>query len=643
MFPIPSSHHSPSDRSVRSPLGQVSAATESRTTSVASIPSPLCRWTIHVSQPYYENLPDPTPPQHGPMNSADPGTYQPWPKEWKTPSYSQRLRNALESNDFSSIPTGELPVAVPEALQLAKRDPCDLNRESLGFAIMSRNHDMIRDLLYTDDPSSVMKGIDVFHLATSYLDGSKTCCDIINTISKRVPLRQHFTNDLGHTVLDNLMIAIVKGHSSCAPRQLDEAFKGQNRFAGEEVDICGRWDADSSCIQELLAKGVHHIPFQWKHKFCHTSVQTICHSITTIWGARSAPDINTCSGLFVRRCSQPHCGLKMQMTPLHTLVLVTLQLSSQGCEEEDLFGAVAVFLLLLRYGANPLLQSDLSITSLIGATSSDYCDHESDKCEHDVFDPLQLANAIYALKNIEWTDRVRLGWRTCSEILRHSQQIWTEELQEPPNSLEAGGAELDLWRRCSECNRDIHLGNDGRLGLLWSAINVELVTYRRLRVGDPWMSDNINLGDMLESLKRDCEPDFPLFRDNMMKQCCSCGSFGRLGRDECIGPNNACAFYFSNMEDWSRTTFLAFPIRIWWYNDESDSDEDDSDEDDSDEDDGDEDDDDMLLDKGAEEDEEMQDVSDLPIAENGPSDGHIHVVEDRFDANAWASGHDWLW
>lgn len=114
------------------------------------------------------------------------------------------------------------------------------------------------------------------------------------------PPSLHYTNDRGHTVLDNLMIAILKGHTSCTPGQVDNAFKGQVRFSGEEVDICGRWDADSGCIRELLAKGIHRIPFQWEHKFCHTSIQTICHSIMTIWGTEHAPNINAYSGLFIK-------------------------------------------------------------------------------------------------------------------------------------------------------------------------------------------------------------------------------------------------------------------------------------------------------------------------------------------------------
>jgi hypothetical protein len=73
-------------------------------------------------------------------------------------------------------------------------------------------------------------------------------------------LRKLYTNELGHTVLDNLMISILKSHTDCLPGTVDEAFNKQKRFSGEEVDICGRWDADSAHIRTLLARGESRIP-----------------------------------------------------------------------------------------------------------------------------------------------------------------------------------------------------------------------------------------------------------------------------------------------------------------------------------------------------------------------------------------------
>ena len=123
---------------------------------------------------------------------------------------------------------------------------------------------------------------------------------------------------------------------------MDSAFQKEKRFEGEDVDICGRWDADSDCVRKLLAEGTSRIPFKWKHLFCHTSAQALCHCIGIIYGPCWGPDINFQSGLYVRRCL--HCGLKMELKPLHALVLTGLRLCLSGCKDETLFGLLAVLL-----------------------------------------------------------------------------------------------------------------------------------------------------------------------------------------------------------------------------------------------------------------------------------------------------------
>jgi hypothetical protein len=107
-----------------------------------------------------------------------------------------------------------------------------------------------------------------------------------------------------------------------------------------------------------------------------------------------------------------------------------------------------------------------------------------------------------------------------------------------------------------------YLGRNGRLGLLWYVISAELVSYRRLQVGHPWMSENINLECMLKSMQEDCKPDLLLVEDVVTDTCCSCGSWIEPWDDDGIGPCFGCALHIPNMEDWSRTTFLDFPERL---------------------------------------------------------------------------------
>ncbi|KAF7510662.1 hypothetical protein GJ744_006274 [Endocarpon pusillum] len=166
--------------------------------------------------------------------------------------------------------------------------------------------------------------------------------------------------------------------------------------------------------------------------------------------------------------------------------------------------------------------------SLVGNSPSEDSNNEADTCEHKPLDPLELANAIYSLKCTEWTEKVRLGWQTFSEILLYSQQVLLSREEDGSAPSEEGDTDLDMCDFCQldqDGYREIFRANNGRLGKLWSAINTELVTYRRLHVGDPWLSANINLEGMLESLVKGCPPDFPLVKDNMMNPCCRCGTF----------------------------------------------------------------------------------------------------------------------
>jgi len=212
--------------------------------------------------------------------------------------------------------------------------------------------------------------------------------------------QQLYVNALGHTVLDTLLMGILKSHASCPPSTVDDKFINDKRFAGEELDVCGRWDADSPCIRKLLAKGELNIPPDWKHMFCHTSAQAICHSIGTIFGMRFPPDINTPSGLFLKRC---RCGRQLQLRPLHSLVMIALHLAQTGRPGENLFGILACLVCLLVNGMDPLLTAHVSIDALTGRGNVNECSHSD-------LDPAQLAEQIPQNYMLEWTDEVRLGW-----------------------------------------------------------------------------------------------------------------------------------------------------------------------------------------------------------------------------------------
>jgi hypothetical protein len=356
-------------------------------------PSHLCRWSIHIREIGYDRVKSPERAE----DTVDPNnenSWQPWAGAQTILDFAERLQENLESNDFSTVETGYLPISAGQIARAAKRSPEQLLEDAFGFSIMGRNRSLVNDMMEYIDGGTGFSLHDLYplHLASSYLDGSKTCCGLFDDIVQRMPsgeasIRKLYTNHLNHTVLDNLMIAILKAHTSCTPVMVDEAFKKERRFAGEEVDICGRWDADSDCIRQLHATGNPTIPQNWKHRFCHTSAQAITHCIGTLFSPHWGPDINTPSGLFLKRCLNETCGLKLQLMPLHTLVVTAVYLAQLGSDGENLFGMVACLLCLLGKGANPLLKADVSLNALLNSDDSQHWSHSE-------LDPLELAQKV---------------------------------------------------------------------------------------------------------------------------------------------------------------------------------------------------------------------------------------------------------
>lgn len=549
-------------------------------------PSSLCRWSIHQGYIHYESPPSSKCFPPGWLDLEDEESWPTWPASYDSKKFTEKLSDGLESNSFSNVGLNDLPIAVDQIVKAARRSPNELLKEALGFSIMSRNVDLMLQLLEQLEGDHDLSGLYPFHLAVTYLDGSKTCCNVLDALEDMRPLslRNLYINDLGHTILDHLMIAILKAHTSCLPSVVDVIFKKEKRFRGEDVDICGRWDADSDCIRALLASGTSGIPFGWKHMFCHTSVQTICHCIGTIFGPRWGPNINAPSGLFMRRCL--HCGVKLQILPLHTLVLVGLHLSQSGCKDETLFGIVACLLCLLSYGANPLLKADISLQALLGS-------EEVNECSHEELDPAELAEKVPASLTLTWSRELRTGWQVVCNVLKHSQAEWKvkhSQRRSTPKEQEHDDEfgtfieySEDEMSTDEEVSCDTHLpaqcpGNEDHynffggskvLPSLWAAVQTELLTYRRLDEGDAWNSQNFNMDALNDSLQSGGKVAIALVQDEMMKPFCSCGGFP-AALPACALVDEAAAYYFSNLEDWDRTTYIHTPVdrgELWSSND----------------------------------------------------------------------------
>ena len=520
-------------------------------------PSSLCRWSIHYRPEVdWESNRSRTPSPDPDPDPADETTWKPWPSSWSEPLYQERLLNSLESNDFSNIKAERLPVAVPHMIKALQKSNHNAPEEALGFSIMAQNVKLLDELLCNLRKSGDEVGWDKYrtinpvHLATTFMSGSKVCCQIVDTIlfesfeqNTGLRFRLGNKNSLGHTVFDNLMLAILKAHTSTLPGMVDESLRDEKRFPGEEVDICGRWDADSDCIRALVNAGIPTIPSTWKHKFCHTSIQAITHCIDELKIYDITIDDSDFSkiqsGLFKRLCVS--CGRQLQMYPLHTLVLTGFGLAQFGHKDEDLFGLVAVLLSMLSVGMDPRLSADISILALFPDENSSMIG-----CGHRELTPAQLASGVPDHFVKAWSTSVQVGWSLFCHILRIMEIEWNT------NDLPFCGKG---HKHFSE--RLCYFGVQRDLATLWAAIQTELLTYRRLKEGDPWISPHFDMRTVLENLNHQTPISVELLANGMMNPLQECGCLSNLS-DKIFLPRreDVASYHFSNLEDWSRTTFL---------------------------------------------------------------------------------------
>lgn len=528
-----------------------SSSLRSRTVSV---PSQLCHWSIHYREEIeYDRLKSRTPTPEPNPDPLDETTWKDWPSSSEQPPCQEVLLDSLARNDFSDIKAEDLPIAVPHIVKTLEQPNDRLLEEALGFSIMARNAKILVELLFQPNNKKIAQKklieLNPLHLSTSYLDGSKTCCSIFGSLFFMDNLRPNAQNKMGHTVFDNLMIAILKAHTSITPGTVDDALRSEKRFPGEEVDICGRWDADSDCVREILKAGDACIPFAWKHKFCHTSVQAICHCIDfIIQYSRSIEDepiLDLASGLFVKRCGS--CGQKMSVKSLHTIVLTAIFLAHCGAKDEDLFGILAVLLTVLKEGANPLQTAYISIPALF---PNEVSDADLTECNHQDYRPLELANLIPSKLIESWPSKTRTGWKVFCQVLRLSEQTWNSG--EMPLDGKCTVYPFSHGKRGRSPN---YFGETRELAVLSGAVQAEYLTYRRVAEIDPWISPNFDMDMIQESLDKGEVPKIGFFENDMVHPVCDCGNFDSETPAVPLAQD-IMKDHFSNLEDWSRTTFI---------------------------------------------------------------------------------------
>ena len=540
-------------------------------------PNMICFWSIHVHAEFLDSYTE----QHA-WTCEEAAAVGPFP---------EKLIQNLQSNSFSNLPQASLPISTAYVAKECRGVPKEFIIETIGLAIMSGNARLLSELLCDAEESEIdISGIFPLHLAATYLDGAVRCCGIFDCLLDNTEdiLGEADINGLGHTVLDTLMMTILRSHSACDPGIVDSALKSQIHFPGEDIDICGRWTADSECIRALYASGRRKIPFEWKHKFCHTSALAICHSISFILSCFSGfpLDPNHPSGLFQRSCG--HCGRRLEILPLHTLMLVALQLSLYGKDDEDLFGILACLLCLLINHVDPSKTAEISDALFKDLYNDDQCSHES-------MTPSRLAERILAQFSASWSPKLVTGWRICHWVLVHAELEWMlgpdrtqdealdsvmqgiclEEILDTssetptispspqghhiPCSVLHSMEEIGLGESLKWGREESAFGMNHDLAKLWAAVQTEMLTYRRKNICDPWVSENFNMEDLLRSLESGEGACVKLITEDMMEKYCKCGKF-LCGSPMCPTDFDVQVEWFSNM-DTPRATYI--DVSVW--------------------------------------------------------------------------------
>ncbi|KAE9373954.1 hypothetical protein N431DRAFT_557867 [Stipitochalara longipes BDJ] len=497
-----------------------------------SDPLKLCFWSIHGIDDleYVRDAPPPQLESIEDFEAIDEADWPDWPEKREYFGFVDKLQMALKTNSFSSVDINDLPLSLSQVAQSAEQPPDQLLLEALGFAIMARNEDLLWELM-EDIEFLDLSCLSPFHLAASYICGAKTCCNVLDFVVKHFSgpeiSQRLYVNPLGHTVLDTLMMGILKSHTSCLPGIVDGKLAKDKRFVGEDLDVCGS------------------------------------------------------------------CGRQLQLQPVHCLVMVAFHLSQSGRPDENLFGILACLVCMLVNGANPLVEAHVSIDMLMGREMVDICSHSS-------LDPLQFAEQIPKDLVTEWTDDVRLGWSVFCKVLGFAQD--ERRKAETQTSVErynrARGLSMDfddlmigedhagnafgqnfeeqdedeedgeeVWCRHHKTHGNFYDGNR-EIGILWGAIQTELLTYRKVEEDDAWISNNFVMQSLLGGLENGFGVSLlPLIENGMMKPVCRCGRFREAHDEACVMVQESSAWYFSNTDIWKRATYIVIPeyrTELWY-------------------------------------------------------------------------------
>ncbi|QPC71882.1 hypothetical protein HYE68_002634 [Fusarium pseudograminearum] len=517
-------------------------------------PTNLCRWSIHVKEIGYEPLPEEQPDSFP-----------------TSVSFQECLQNSISTGDFTELRNDNLPLSHETIVHSLTENPVALELDSWKLAIMAGNADLLYELRRGKKQKQIqeeVKSIYPHHLAASFLNGAGPCCtifDALSTILGRSYLLQHNINDLGHTIFDSLLVSILRSHTSVQPEMVSDEFRALPRFPGEEKDICGRWDADSPEVRGLFGQGYARIPTIWKHPFCHSAVQAVCHCAISIFSPLTHADVNCLSGLFVRRCTE--CGMELKLGPLHALVSTAFFLGQSGMSGETLFGPLAILVCLINMSVDVNMRMNISVEEILRTS-------EPGQCRHKPMTAAEMMLCVPASVVHNWTNPCQVGWDCLLHTLRLAESSDTEnsyrhDRDSPECELSTG--ETDGESQSSECGLQYMHDNEvfkcthKMIGIMWATIQAEVSTYRRLTVNDLWISDNFQMLALQAWLKGEAQGfNTPLVVQDMMKTYSRCGWFyeNKYNLWAIATASDVCKEWFANLDNYGRTTFVP-EVEVW--------------------------------------------------------------------------------
>ncbi|CAG2006349.1 unnamed protein product [Fusarium graminearum] len=498
-------------------------------------PTNLCRWSIHVEEPDYEPLPD-----------QQPDSYP------TSMSFPECLQNSISTGDFTELRNDNLPLSHETIVHSLTENPKALELDSWKLAIMAGNDDLLYHLTKGKNKKQIqeeVKSIYPYHLAASFLNGGGPCCAIFDALNKvvgRSYLLQHNINDLGHTILDSLFVSILRSHTSIQPEIVSDEFRALSRFPGEEKDICGRWDADSPEVRGLFAQGYARIPTRWKHPFCHSAVQAVCHCAILIFAHLTHADINCQSGLFVRRCTE--CGMELKLGPLHALVSTAFFLGQLGMSGETLFGPLAILVCLINMDVDVNMRMNISVEEILRTS-------EPGQCRHRSMTAAEMMMCVPASVVHNWTNACQVGWDCLLHALRlaEAQQLNTENSYRDDRDSPVCGpsaSETEGESESSECVFPaLHYETaltctHKKIGILWGHDTSGIFNVSSIDGPRPLDLRKVSYGGIAGLAQR-------------------CGWFlDRYNLWAFATASDVCKEWFANLDNYGRTTFVP-EVEIW--------------------------------------------------------------------------------